>query len=183
MPFSGGGATLSFFVGVSPVLQHKVPSGPLIDPRYNDIRLFPYEDMEDGRPWTLIFELRPDDPLVKPSELEVRLADGNVLETKWSKETKGRWFLKIPFEELPPGAKISIYDYGELRIGPLPVYHALQVTPDRVASVRGMVMRHAMISDGDQTAVVFTLVDKEGYGLPPNPDLISLELHGLVQRP
>ena len=171
------------FVEGKTKFNESVPTGWMLDPRLDDLLVFPYEDVGSTKLWRVIMRPAPGVEEIDKEKLEVRLGNGSVLEAvKWTRGTFGRFFLEIPWEQLPEGTTVSVFEKDRLRVGPLPVFHAASLSdPGKLAtSVRGFTSRPAMLEDGDNTRVYFSLMDANGYPLPPDPEAVTFETDGLV---
>jgi len=177
--------SVKVFVNGKTKFNESIPAGWMLDPRVPKAMLFPYEDSGTTKMWRVITAPASGIESIDKEKLEVRLGDGTVLPSvKWTRGTFGRFFLEIPWELLPEGGTVSVYEQNRLRLGPFPTYHAAAIAEDvenRATSVRGFTTRPVMLEDGDNTRVYFSLLDEMGVPLPPRPEHVTFETEGLVQ--
>lgn len=69
------------------------------------------------------------------------------------------------------------------RVFPLPTPLTLTEAADVVDHVRGGVAKNRFVTGGDFGALIFTLHDKNGAVIPPEPELVTIEVDGGVMGP
>jgi hypothetical protein len=88
--------------------------------------------------------------------------------------------IEVPWSYLTSGDLLTITDGGVPVIGPVPAYlfEDWPAIESRVAGARGFLSRIFPVQGGDLLRVFFTLLDADGYPLPPDPSLCLLKAEG-----
>jgi hypothetical protein len=176
---------LTLFTGPTPIGAWHVPNGIAIDERWSDYTLYPNENAFADGPWRILITPKPHNPytdIVKLSSVNVRDGQGNAVPAlvTWSEGRRIR--LDVNWSDMEEGMVLGIYEDDTLRLGPLPTYGLpsdAAILP-RLASARGFFSRITPIEAGDFTRFFMTLLDAEGYPMPPAPALLEVEVEGMV---
>jgi hypothetical protein len=182
VPALNASLAVKVFVENTTRLNANLPTGVMLDPRIDEDSLFPYQDPGFNKLWRVFTTPSAGVDSISKELLEVRLSTGEVLPSvKWTVGGFGRFILEIPWDVLPEGETVSVYEAGIERLGPLPVYHEgfFDDLGLRLQSVRGFLTRPAVVEGGDNTRIYVTLLDGDGYPMAPDPSLVTFETEGL----
>jgi len=104
--------------------------------------------------------------------------NGGFVPSKATVALLGRIQVEVPWKYVEPGARFTLTDGGRVLFESMPTFTFtnLDALRERVDRARGFLSRIYPVEGGDRVRAFFTLLDDEGYPLPPDPSLCVVEV-------
>ena len=164
------------------LLSKDVIVGYNFDPNRLDVTGYPTEHSALSSQWMLTLALSPDVRQANflPQTVTVRDQTGAEIPSNTAVISNNRVDLNLSWPKVPEGSLVSVYDGERKLVGPIPAMRAPTVDETLVLtdSVRGFLVRTSVVEGGDTNRVFFTLIDSQGFPLPPRPEIIRAEVDG-----
>lgn len=180
---SEGAPQMTVFVESTEMLEAVVPLGHVFDPRSPHPAVWPYQDpANEQKSWRFVFD--PGGPSAGDglSTLSVWRSDGTVVDSvKRYLDPGGRVVVEVPWSQLAVSTELSIHEGEGVIFEGLPAYRVEPGTSldHKAHSIRGFNGRPVVEPGGGLTMVAFTILDADGFPLPPSCVEVDVQTEGL----